>query len=318
MKVIVNMPAYNEAETIAKVISSIPKKIWSDTFEVMVVDDGSTDSTVNIAKKAGAKYVIQHDFNKWVGWAFKTAVENFLTTDADVLVNIDADGQFDSKDIPKLVDMISSHSCDIAIGSRFSWTDADWIPWIKDKLNRLIAWVVWLLMWKKIDDLTCGFRAYNREALMRLNLIETYTYTQETIIDAFWKWLRIKWTPISVKYFQERKSRVVKTITSYMARSLMIILRTVRDVKPLMFFGFPGVILILFWTMVFWIFLVYYFQTFQTTPYRTWLIISATSISIGLLLFVFASIADMIKRQRKISEENLYLMRSMIYNKKNK
>lgn len=316
MKIIVNIPAFNEAENIGKVISDIPKKIWKHTVEVMVVDDGSSDDTVKVSKQAWARYVIEHEFNKGVWWAFKTAANKFLELGADIMVNIDADGQFDTNDIPKLVEMVTSHSCDIAIGSRFSGTDADWIPWIKDKLNRLIAWVVGTLMGKKIDDLTCWFRVYNKEALLRLNLIETYTYTQETIIDAFGKWIRIKWAPISVKYFKERKSRVVKTIWSYMMRSLMIILRTVRDVKPLVFFGYPWVALTLIWIITGLVFVIWYIVTRQTTPFETWFMVSAASTSIWLLLFIFASIADMIKRQRKITEENLYLLRKMMYEKK--
>ncbi len=158
------------------------------------------------------------------------------------MVNIDADGQFDTDDIPALLQPIIDHKADIVIGSRFSGKSAKDMPWIKNFLNRVIANVVGWLMGKKIDDLTCGFRAYSRESLLRLSLTASYTYTQETIIDAFGKNLRITWIPVTVRYFEGRKSRVVKTITSYIARSLMIILRTVRDVRPLVFFGLPGVI----------------------------------------------------------------------------
>lgn len=318
MTIIINIPAYNEEKRIWKVISSIPKNIdWNDII-IQVVDDWSSDNTIEVSKKSWADIIIAHDYNKWVWWAFKTAVDNFLSSWADIMVNIDADWQFDVNDIQKLIKPIIQHQADIVIASRFSWKDADWIPFIKNILNRLIATIVWILMWKKIDDLTCGFRAYTRDSLFRLNLIETFTYTQETIIDWFWKHLRIKWIPVNVKYFNERKSRVVKTLLSYISRSVLIIFRTVRDVKPLVFFWLPWVILVWFWIIVFIIFLFYYFQTFRTTPYRTWLIISWTSISIWLLLFVFASIADMIKWQRKISEETLYQIRKLIYNNKNK
>ena len=318
MKIIVNIPAYNEEKNIGDVIKSIPKTIEWYEILVQVVDDGSKDNTIKVSKEAWVNIVLEHEFNKWVWWAFKTAVDNFLKLQADIMVNIDADGQFDVNDIQKLVKPIINHESDIVIGSRFSWKKADGIPFIKSFLNRVIAGFVWVLMMKKIDDLTCWFRAYNRESLLRLNLIETFTYTQETIIDWFGKWLRISWIPISVKYFQNRKSRVVKTITSYIARSMMIILRTVRDVKPLTFFWLPWVLLIFFGLVLFWVFLYNYLQVFQTTPYRTWLIISATSVSIWLLLFVFASIADMIKWQRKISEETLYQVKKFIFDNNKK
>jgi len=318
VKILVNIPAFNEEEKIASTIKDIKKSLAWENFIIQVIDDGSKDNTVQKAKEAWADIVISHEFNKWVWWAFKTAVEKFLSWDYDVMVNIDADGQFDSNDILKLVEPIKKHNADIVIASRFSWKKADWIPMIKDKLNRLISWIVWGLMWKKIDDLTCGFRAYSKESLLRLNLIETFTYTQETIIDAFWKNLRIKWISVHVKYFEDRKSRVVKSILWYMGKSLTIILRTVRDVRPLIFFGLPWLIFIVISLFFFWYFLVNYFQTFQTTPYRTWLIIAGTLFSIWLLLFIFASIADMIKRSRKISEENLYLIRKIMYENKKK
>lgn len=319
MKILVNIPAYNEEEKIGTTIEGIIKSLkWDDDIFIQVVDDWSKDDTISVAEKSWANLVISHEYNKWVWWAFKTAVENFLSSDYDIMVNIDADWQFDSDDIKDLVAPIKNHEADIVIGSRFSWKDANWIPFIKDKLNRLIALIVWSLMWNKIDDLTCWFRAYSRESLFRLNLIETFTYTQETIIDWFWKKLRIKWIPIHVKYFADRESRVVKSIFWYMNKSILIILRTVRDVRPLIFFWLPGVFLILFSFVIFCSFLFFYFQNFETTPYRTWLIISWSSFSTWLLLFVFASVADMIKRHRKITEENLYLLRKLTSERKRK
>lgn len=315
MKILINIPAYNEEEKIGQTILDIKDSLSWDFHLIQVIDDWSSDNTIQEAKKAWANTIISHDYNKWVWWAFKTAVNTFLEGDCDIMVNIDADGQFDSRDIDSLVNPIKNFDSDIVIASRFSWKKAEDIPFIKDKLNRLISFIVWSLMWKKIDDLTCWFRAYSRESLMRLNLIETFTYTQETIIDWFWKWLRIKWVPVNVKYFADRKSRVVKSISSYIGKSITIILRTVRDVRPLVFFWLPGLFFI-FMSFIFgWVFIFKYIQTFQTTPYRTWLVISWTLFSIWLLLFIFASIADMIKRHRKISEEILYQIRKNNYKK---
>lgn len=315
MKILVNIPAFNEEATIGKVIQSIPKSLLWHEVVVQVVDDGSRDTTVQVSQEAWCDRVVSHEFNQWIGRAFRTAVENFLSSGADIMVNIDADGQFDTADIPSLVTPIIEHHADIVIGSRFSGKEASNIPWIKSFLNQIIAWVVGSLMWHKIDDLTCGFRAYSREALLRLNLTSSYTYTQETIIDAFGKNLRILWIPISVKYFEGRQSRVVKTIYSYIMRSLMIILRTVRDVRPLVFFGVPGLIFMGIWLVLFGVFFYHYLVEFQTTPYRTWLIISGASFLIWLLFLVFASIADMIRRHGRVNDEILYMMKREYYNK---
>lgn len=315
MTLLINIPAFNEAKTIATVIASLPKNIHGHDVMVQVIDDGSTDATVELARWAGAK-VISHDYNQWVWVAFRTAVQNFLASGADIMVNIDADGQFDVADIPALVAPLVEQRSDIVIGSRFGDKDASNMPWIKNFLNRLIAGIVGFLMGKKIDDLTCGFRAYTREALLRLNLTTSYTYTQETIIDAIGKQIRILWIPVNVRYFHDRKSRVVKTITSYISRSLMIILRAVRDVRPLMFFGLPGILCILFWLWLFLAFLVNYLVEFQTTPYRTWLIISGSSFLTGLLFLIFASIADMIKRHGRVNDEILYMLKREYYDKK--
>ena len=317
MKILINIPAFNEEEKIGQTILDIKDSFSKgQKYTIQVVDDGSKDKTIQKAKKSWADIIISHDYNKWVWWAFKTAVENFLLWDFDIMVNIDADWQFDPNDIEKLVWPILKHESDIVIASRFSWKKADWIPLIKDKLNRLVSGIVWWLMWQKIDDLTCWFRAYSRESLMRLNLIETFTYTQETIIDWFWKNLRIKWIPVHVKYFADRESRVVKSVFSYMTKSVTIILRTVRDVRPLIFFWLPGLFFILLSFIFGSIFLFNYLNTLQTSPYRTWQILSWSFFSVWLLLFVFASIADMIKKHRKISEENLYLLRKMMYGDK--
>ncbi len=315
MKILVNIPAYNEEATIKDAIDSIPSSYGANTVNIQVVDDWSKDTTPAIVRWLSNVTLIQHNYNMWVGAAFRTATESFLASWADILVNIDADGQFDVNDIPRLIEPILQHQADIVIASRFSGSWAKNMPFIKNFLNRCIATIVWGLMFRKIDDLTCWFRAYSRESLLRLNLLSSYTYTQETIIDAFSKNLRVLWVPVVVSYFEWRQSRVVKTITSYMLRSSMIIFRTVRDVKPLVFFGIPGIICILFSLILFSIFLFYYFQEFQTTPYRTWLIISGSSFLIGLLLLVFASVADMIKRSTRINEEILYLTRKKIYDK---
>lgn len=236
MRLIVNIPAYNEEKTIVEVIKKIPREIKGfEEVLVQVVNDGSTDKTVEIAKEAGADIVVSHRRNHGVGVAFKTAVESALENKADVFVNIDADGQFPASDIPKFTELILANKADMVVASRFGIKAAKNMPWIKSFLNRLAANIIGKFLHYKIDDLTCGFRALNREAMLRLNFSYRFTYTQETIIDAISKNLIVKWIPVEVSYFEDRESKVVKSVRSFVFQSFIIILRTVRDARPLLF-----------------------------------------------------------------------------------
>lgn len=314
-KIIVNIPALNEEQTISQVIQSIPRKIGDFVVEVMVIDDGSTDGTVAVSKNAWADHIISHTTNQWVGNAFKSAVDYFLSTDAEMLVNIDADGQFPADRIPDLVAPIISGESEIVIWSRFSGTEADGIPWFKRTMNKIIAGLIGKMMGTKIDDLTCGFRAYSRESLYRLYIHSSFTYTQEVIIDALSKGMKVSWIPVQVTYFPERTSRVVKSVWKYVSKSIMIIFRTIRDARPLVFFGIPWLMFGILGVIFVWYFFVSYLLTRLTTPYRTRFYMWAFFLFVGLLLFVFASIADMIKRQRRIAEENLYYNRKEYFKK---
>jgi hypothetical protein len=161
------------------------------------------------------------------------------------MVNIDADGQFDPNDIPKLLAPILAGDADMVSADRFGEHKAKNMPASKYYLNRIAAWIIGKFLNHKINDLTCGFRAYNRETLLRLNLPGNFTYTQEVIIDAIGKHLKIKWIPVEVTYYPERKSRVVKSVYKYVNNSSRLILKAVRDVRPMKFFGIPALFLIL-------------------------------------------------------------------------
>lgn len=316
MRLIVNIPAYNEEKTISEVIKKVPRH--AEGFQevlVQVVNDGSRDKTVEVAKEAGADIIVSHERNKGIGAAFRTAVESALENKADVFVNIDADGQFPPSDIPKFTELIVAGKADMVVASRFGIKSAKNMPWIKNFLNRLAANVIGKFLRYKIDDLTCGFRALNRETMLRLNLACRFTYTQETIIDAISKNLIVKWIPVEVTYFEERESKVVKSIGKFVFQSFMIILRTVRDARPLVFFGIPGAVLV---TVAFAIgiaFLEYYFVHFKVSPFRTWLALAGVLLLVGIQLFVFALIADMIKTNRKLTEDQTYFLKKEKYKK---
>ncbi|HMN19584.1 MAG TPA: glycosyltransferase [Candidatus Moranbacteria bacterium] len=308
MRLIVNLPAFNEEEKLGQTIKRIPRS-FEGVAEVLVqvIDDGSHDRTAQIAKEAGADFVYSHKVNRGIGVAFRTAVENALANGADVMVNIDADGQFDPNDIPKLFSPILSGKADMVSADRFGEHKAKNMPAAKYYLNRLAAWLIGWFMNYPIKDLTCGFRAYSKETLLRLNLPGAFTYTQEVIIDALGKNLKIKWVPVEVTYFAERKSRVVKSIWKYVKNSAKIILKAVRDVRPMKFFGIPGLLLILVALGFFGYFLFHYFGEFKISPYRNHLLLAVSLFLVGLQFLVFALIADMIKTNRKLIEDQIYL-----------
>lgn len=316
MRLIVNLPAFNEEEKIGQTIKRIPRSfIGIDEVFVQVVNDGSKDNTVQVSKEAGADFVYSHNVNRGIGVVFRTAVEKALENGADIMVNIDADGQFDPNDIQKIIQPILDGEVDMTSADRFGEHKAKNMPAAKYYLNRLAAWIIGRFMNYPIKDLTCGFRGYNKETLLRLNLPGAFTYTQEVIIDVLGKNLKIKWIPVEVTYFAERKSRVVRSIYRYVNNSAKIILKAVRDVRPMKFFGVPGLALVIAALAVFLYFVFMYFQEFKITPYRNYLLASITMFLVGLQFLVFALVADMIKSSRKLTEDQMYLFKAEKYKK---
>lgn len=316
MKLVINLPAFNEEEKIAETIKRIPRTIAGiDEVFVQVIDDGSKDKTAQAARDAGADYVFSHDVNRGIGVTFRTATEKALENGADIMVNIDADGQFDPNDIPQIIAPILNGDADMTSADRFGKHKAKNMPMAKYYLNRFAAWIIGGFMNYPIKDLTCGFRGYNRETLLRLNLPGAFTYTQEVIIDALGKDLKIKWIPVEVTYFEGRKSRVVRSIYRYVNNSAKIILKAVRDVRPMKFFGIPGLLLIIIALGVFTYFMFLYLKDFKISPYRNYLIFSISSFLIGLQFLVFALIADMIKSSRKLTEDLMYMIKIDRYRK---
>lgn len=325
MLIIVNIPAYNEAKKIGSVIRAIPRKYKGAEIKVQVVDDGSDDDTYRVSKDAGADFVYRLSFRdkfpgyRGLGLVFRSAVEKVLANGADIMVNIDADGQFSPADISRLLSPLIEGRADMTVASRFSEQEEHSpvsMPWGKRMLNILAAKMVSFFWNQKIDDLTCGFRAYSREVLLRLNLNHFFTYTQETIIDALSKNFKVLWIPVKVTYFKKRKSRMTGKLGRFIYQSTRIIISMLMDTKPLKFFGGPALFLITVAFILFVIFLFYYFQDFKISPYRNWLIVSSVLLILGIQLMVFALVADMIRSQRQISEENLYLARKKRYAKK--
>jgi glycosyltransferase involved in cell wall biosynthesis len=316
MKLVVTIPAQNEEKTIAQVVSGIPRRIDGIAdVEVIVVNDGSTDRTAEIAERAGA-LVINLTGRPGLGYVFRTGLERAMRRGADVIVNIDGDGQFDPRDIPKLVRPLLSDEADFVTCSRFAKAEfRPTMPAVKYWGNRVVTRIInWICGGTGYTDVSCGFRAFNREAAYRLTLFGRFTYTQETFIDLFSKGLRIAEVPLRVRGVREHgKSRVASSIWRYATNSLPIILRAMRDIQPLKFFGgigaligIPGVLTGLFVTG-------WYLYQHRTSPFTQLIPISVGLVILGFLLFVLALLADMLGRHRRISEELLYLARRRIY-----
>lgn len=327
MKLIVNIPAYNEEPVIGKTILKIKESFGADFYTqegaviteklIQVIDDGSTDNTAQKAREAGADIIISYMPNRRLAYSFKQAVENSLKEGADLMVNIDADGQFNPYDIPKLLIPILEGKADMVIANRFGEIAAKNIPWIRKNLNKFAASTIGFFLNYRTNDLTCGFRAHNRETLLRLNLTNVYfTYTQETIIDAIGKNLKLFWVPIEVTYFDHREAKITKSLWKFVNNSTKIILKAVRDVRPMKFFGIPGLFLIFLSFTSLGVFLFNYLLDFKITPYRNYLIFGITLFLVGLQFVVFALIADMVKSSRQLTEEFMYQWKKEKYNNK--
>lgn len=238
MKLVVLVPAFNEEKNIENTIRSIPKKIFGiDEIKVLVVDDGSTDKTMDKAMNGGAYRVVSHATNTGVGAAFMTGIRNAISMNADILVAVDADSQFDSNQIPELISPILNNQADVVIGSRFKEGKPKNIPRIKYLGNMIFTRIVSGLVQQKFTDTQTGFRAYSKKALLNISVVNDFTYTQEVLIDLKFKGLQITEVPITVKYDDKRKSRVVKNIYSYSSKVLAIITRTLVFHRPMFSFA---------------------------------------------------------------------------------
>ncbi|MHA1788209.1 MAG: glycosyltransferase [Candidatus Helarchaeota archaeon] len=310
------IPAYNEDNTIGSVIQNIPREIDGiDDVIVIVVDDGSIDETVNESLQAGADVIVKHHTNGGVGVAFRDGVNKALELGVDILANLDADGQHDSADIPRLVNPILNDNYDVVIGSRFIDSRDLEMPWIKRLGNCIFTKLISWFIGKNLSDTQSGFRAFSKEAALRMNFFGKFTYTQESIMDLGMSGMNIHEIPIKVKT-REGKSKVVKNWYSYGIKALSIILRSLRDYKPLAFFGFFGLIISIagFSTGLFVLF--HYLVSGKTSPYGSLLSFTILSILSGLFLIVLALIADMQSRHRQIQQEILYYTKLQYYKDK--
>jgi glycosyltransferase involved in cell wall biosynthesis len=311
MKLVVILPALNEEATVGKVVRAIPRSIPGlDQVEAIVVDDGSTDRTVVEAKAAGAA-VISFGRNRGLGRAFAAGIEAALRAGADLIVNMDADGQFDPATIPELIRPLLEGRAEFATCTRFARPDlVPRMPRIKRLGNALVTWIISFLTGARFTDVSCGFRAYTRETALRLNLFGDFTYTQETFLDLVRKKISMVEVPLPVRGQREfGHSRMADSVISYGLRAGSIILLAVRDTRPLTFFGSMGLLVTCFGGAVGALVGIHWLRTHHTSPYSSAITVSTLLLILGFLLIVLALVADMLGRIRRNQDEILYVQK---------
>jgi len=309
MKLIIQIPCYNEEKTLAETYADLPKKIEGiDEIEYLIINDGSNDKTVEVAKSLGFNHIVSFKQNKGLAKGFMAGIDACLHLGADIIVNTDADNQYYGADIEKLVRPIVDGKADIVIGER-PIDETEHFSWQKKKFQRIGSWVVRLASNTKIPDAPSGFRAYSREAALRLNVINEYTYTLETIIQAGHNKIAMMSVPIRTNP-ETRKSRLFKSMWSYIKRSASVIIRSFMMYKPLKFFGILGTIIFLIGAAIGVRFLVFYLSGTGGGHIQS-LILSAILILMGVQTFIVGLQADIIAANRKILEDIQYRVRKM-------
>lgn len=308
-KLSITIPAYNEEASIVKVIREIPRKIEGiGEVEVIVINDGSKDMTNEVAKEAGADKIVQFPANKGLAIAFKEGLNAAIEGNADIIVNIDADGQYNALEIPKLIKPILDGKAEMVLGSRFAGTIEHMVPQ-KRFGNKLATFVVSLASGKKISDAQTGFRAVSREAALRLVIHSGYTYTQETIIQAAHKRIGIAQVPVEFRKRKGGNSKLISNIATYAKQSAVTLIRTYTYYNPLKTFTIIGGIIFLLGTVLGFRVLIHFINTGMVTPYLPTAILSSMLAIIGFQIIVMGLIADIEHQNRHIMEEILYRMR---------
>ena len=301
MKLIIQIPCYNESKTLSIALEALPRKV--DGFDIvkwLIIDDGSQDETVKIAKECGVDHVIRHTNNQGLAKAFMTGLDACLSLGADVIVNTDADNQYNADDIPALVQPILERRAEIVVGERPIETIEHFSP-IKKLLQKLGSWVVRVASKTDIPDAPSGFRAMSRSAAQKLMVFNDYTYTLETIIQAGQKNMAIISVPIRVNG-DLRPSRLVKSIPSYIKRSIVTIIRIFVIYRPFRFFGTIGAMLFTVGFLIGLRFLWYYLQGNGGGHIQS-LILASVLLGMGFQTLLVAFVADLLAANRKLLED---------------
>lgn len=311
MKLIIQIPCYNEAETLEIALNDLPKHIDGiDAIEYLIINDGSKDNTVEVARIWGVHYVVNFRRNRGLAKGFMAGIDACLKNGADIIVNTDADNQYNGEDIEKLVRPILEGKTDIVIGARPIDQTAHF-SLLKKKLQHLGSWVVRKASNTDIPDAPSGFRAYSREAALRMNVTNEYTYTLETIVQAGREKIAMDSVPIRTNA-ELRPSRLFNSMLGYVKKSMVTIVRAFMMYKPLKFFTIVGLIPFLVGSAVGVRFLVYFFMGDSQGHVQS-LILASILILMGFMTIIIGLQADIIARNRKLLEDIQYHVRKLDY-----
>lgn len=309
MKLIIQIPCYNEAETLVVALNDLPKHIDGiDEIEYLIINDGSSDDTEQIALAWGVDYVVHFKRNLGLAKGFLAGIDLALRNGADIIVNTDADNQYCGEDIEKLVRPILEKKADIVIGER-PIDDIESFSWIKKKLQRFGSKVVRIASKTDIPDAPSGFRAYSRKAAMRVNVHNEYTYTLETIVQAGRNKMAITSVPIRTNP-ELRKSRLMSSIAGYIKKSMLTILRAVLMYRPLKVFTLIGSVFLIIGALI-GIRFIYYFVNGNGSGHVQSLILASMMCIIGFQTFVTGLQADIISANRKLLEDIQYRVKKL-------
>jgi glycosyltransferase involved in cell wall biosynthesis len=309
-KLIIQIPCFNEETTLPVTLKDLPRGLPGvDKIEWLIIDDGSTDRTIEVARREGVDHVVRLIGHQGLAKGFMAGLQACIEKGADVIVNTDADNQYFAGDILKLVQPILDGKAEIVIGERPISEIKHFSP-LKKLFQRLGSWMVRKVSHTDIPDAPSGFRAISREAAMRMHVFSEYTYTIETIIQAGQRGAAIMSVPIRTNDFL-RKSRLIHSLPVYLSRSFNTIMRIFMTYRPLSFFTIPGVIAILAGVVLGLRFLFFYLVTRTGAGHIQSLILVAVLLIVGFLLVIFGLIADLISVNRKLLENVDYRLQRL-------
>lgn len=305
---VIQIPCFNEEQTLAATVADLPRNVDGfDAVMFLVIDDGSTDRTVEVARQCGVHHVVSHQRNRGLAAAFLTGLDTALRLGADVIVNTDADNQYSASSIPALVRPVLDGSADLVVGERPIESIANFSP-VKKRLQRIGTRVVRLASGTPVEDAASGFRAMNRETALRLHVFGRFTYTMETLIQAGAEQLAVVSVPIEVNP-QTRPSRLVRSSAQYVRRSAAAIIRSFAIYRPFRFFAAIAAIpsAIGAGLIVRWILLWQFADDYQSRIPS--LVIAAVFLLIGAQILTVAFLADLMASTRRLVADTRYRAR---------
>jgi glycosyltransferase involved in cell wall biosynthesis len=309
-KLIIQIPCLNEANTLPATLRDLPRSVPGiDVIEVLVIDDGSRDGTSDVARASGVDHIVRLRRNKGLAAAFVAGIDASLKQGADFIVNTDADNQYAGHEIPRLLEPLLEGDADIVIGDR-NIADLEHMSWRKRQLQRLGSWVVRQVSNTSVPDTTSGFRAYTREAALRMTIVSEYSYTLESIIQAGKKRMAIAHVPVATNP-RTRESRLFGSVGSYVKRSAATIVRIYAMYEPLKVFTYMGLAIFSGGFLLALRFLYNYLTDpqFYGDRYVQSLILSAVLMIVGFQVLLIGLLADVISANRKLLEDLVYRIR---------